>query len=296
MEDKVYIIHRDVCLIRLSECLLSESDSGVDDEISNLVRSIETFGVISPIVVEACGLGYRVLNGRRRCRACIALGLSEVPAIIMCSNIESDLIWLESKVTQSSLKDMKPSEIALIVYLYYEKVKSQGFRSDLRDGSQKHDGRRMTRSKFDLSERTISRYVRLYGLCEGLKQFVDRGTISLRAAVELSFLKNEEQWNVFDLISANHYGLISEEKAIALRRLSALGEYSELHAAYILENVKSNENFSIMKQFYKKYALHKYKADELRELLENALESFLAEKGNLRKYGTSHNKHRTKQE
>ena len=282
MEEKKYIEYRDFCVIKVHDCMIPRDYSCIHKMVdsSNLIKSIKTFGVITPVLVEQLEVGYKILEGRRRIEACEYLGIKEIPAIVMYSDISPDVIWFESKLTQESISELRHSEIASLIYTFYSGVKSQGRRSDLTEDKSKHDSYRMGEEKFQLKRRTISRYLRLYTLCEGLKRFLDEGVISVRSGVELSYLKQEEQWSIFDLLCTEKQNSLSMEKCIKLRKYSSAGIFTKFKALCVIVDTEQNCHMAILRETYKKYRLDKLSDDELRGVLEEAFTSYFSKCSN----------------
>lgn len=191
-----------------------------------LIDSIRDSGIIFPIIVmpnrESRGR-YTVLSGSNRLDAAQQLGHTEINAIVR-TDIETEddaiLIVIETNLFNRSIDDMLPSELAKSLALRQKALKQQGRRSDLTSGTmcQKSDDNdtnednentsgtmyQMLNEEYKLSERNIRNYIRLTYLCDNLLSLVDYNIIPFRAGVELSYLKQEEQDVLFEVIEDIH--------------------------------------------------------------------------------------------
>lgn len=186
-----------------------------------LVESIRDSGIMFPIIVipnkESRGR-YTILSGSNRLDAAQQLGHTEINAIVR-TDIETEedalLIVIETNLFNRSIDDMLPSELAKSLALRQKALKQQGKRSDLTSGTlcQKLDDDNENTSgtlyqtlneEYKLSERNIRNYIRLTYLCDNLLSLVDYNIISFIAGVELSYLKQEEQILLFEIIEDIH--------------------------------------------------------------------------------------------
>ena len=193
-----------------------------------LVESIRDSGIMFPIIVipnkESRGR-YTILSGSNRLDAAQQLGHTEINAIVR-TDIETEedalLIVIETNLFNRSIDDMLPSELAKSLALRQKALKQQGKRSDLtsgtlcqklddedinKDGDKNEDNKntsgtmyQMLNEEYKLSERNIRNYIRLTYLCDNLLSLVDYNIISFIAGVELSYLKQEEQILLFEII------------------------------------------------------------------------------------------------
>ena len=186
-----------------------------------LIESIKDNGIMFPLIVmpnrESRGR-YTVLSGSNRLDAAQQLGHTEINAIVR-TDIETEedalLIVIETNLFNRSIDDMLPSELAKSLALRQKALKQQGKRSDLTSGTlcQKlYDDNENTsgtlyqtlNEEYKLSERNIRNYIRLTYLCDNLLSLVDYNIISFIAGVELSYLKQDEQNLLFEIIEDIH--------------------------------------------------------------------------------------------
>lgn len=222
-----------------------------------LIESIKDNGIMFPLIVmpnrESRGR-YTVLSGSNRLDAAQQLGHENINAIVR-TDIESEedaiLVVVETNLFNRSIDDMLPSELAKSLALRQKALKQQGKRTDLKDEltsgtiCQKLDEPDMYQTlneEYKLSERNIRNYIRLTYLCDNLLALVDYNIISFSAGVELSYLKEEEQNLLFNLIEENHYK-VSIDIAKELKLLSSsdneILEESQIKAAFNTTKDKS---------------------------------------------------------
>lgn len=223
-----------------------------DERKDDMIQSIQENGILTPLIVREKGEGYEILAGHNRFECGKAAGLTEFPCIIKnADDAEAELIVTVTNLHQRSLSDMSHSQKAKAIKTYYHAVKSQGKRNDLlnemkillenadkadeikgnatsRHSGEKLNGAAKTADEYGLSARTISRYLRIAELNRDFLELLDSGNINLLAAVELSFLTQEEQNLVYHYITENDLK-IDMKKAKEVRSLSKnkkLNEFS----------------------------------------------------------------------
>lgn len=191
-----------------------------------LIDSIRDSGVMFPIIVipkqDSRGR-YTILSGTNRVDACKQLNQEEIKAIVKTDLTEEEamLIVIETNLFNRSIDDMLPSELAKSLALRQKALKQQGKRNDLTSGTicQKTDTYETLNEEYKLSERNIRNYIRLTYLCDNLLTFIDNNVIPFSAGVELSYLKDNEQNLLYEIIKSKNYR-ISINKATELKNLS----------------------------------------------------------------------------
>ena len=169
-----------------------------DEELERLKESIRESGVLVPALARPRdGGGYELVSGHRRMAACKALGLETMPVIIRDLTDEESIITMVDANLQR--EHILPSEKAFAYKMKMEALKKQGKRSDLTSGQV---GPKLTVDEIADSESAsqVKRYIRLTNLIPKLLDLVDKGSIALTTAVELSYLKPHEQEWVQDAI------------------------------------------------------------------------------------------------
>lgn len=231
-----------------------------------LIESIKDNGIMFPLIVmpnrESRGR-YTVLSGSNRLDAAQQLGFESVNAMVR-TDIETEedaiLVVIETNLFNRSIDDMLPSELAKSLALRQKALKQQGKRNDLKDEStsgtlfQKSEELdenssgtmyQMLNEEYKLSERNIRNYIRLTYLCDNLLALVDYNIIPFRAGVELSYLKEEEQNLLFELIDENHYkvsiDIAKELKLLSNTNEDNILEKEQMKSAFIITKDKSNK-------------------------------------------------------
>ena len=170
-----------------------------DETLSELAESIKEFGIVTPIITrpKEDGDGYEVIAGQRRVRASELAGINTVPAFVLPLDRDRAIITLVDSNLQR--ENILPSERAFAYKMKSEAMKRQGFRTDLT--SSQVVTKLRTDDKvaqgFGVGRMTVQRFIRLTELIPPILQMVDEGKIALTPAVELSFLKKDEQENLF---------------------------------------------------------------------------------------------------
>ena len=214
-----------------------------NEEMQHLVDSIKEQGVISPIVVrrkDNTTDEYEVISGHRRLFASRVAGLSSIPAVIL----ELDKNEAAIAVVDSNLhrEQLLPSEKAFAYKMKMEAIKEQGQLS----GQVGHKSRDSI-SDTD-SGRQVQRYIRLTYLIPELLHLVDKNRIAFSVGVELSYLKDDEQAELFEIIDMEDK-TPSLSQAIQLKKLSLSRKLdSEIIARMICED-KPNQREKISFNF-----------------------------------------------
>lgn len=185
-----------------------------NEEMQKLVDSIKEQGVISPIVVrrkDNTADEYEVISGHRRLFASRVAGLSSVPAVVL----ELDKNEAAIAVVDSNLhrEQLLPSEKAFAYKMKMEALKAQG-----RLGGQVGHKSRDCISDTD-SGRQVQRYIRLTYLIPELLHLVDKSRIAFSVGVELSYLSEQEQSDLFEAIDMEDK-TPSLSQAMQLKKLS----------------------------------------------------------------------------
>lgn len=185
-----------------------------NEEMQKLVDSIKEQGVISPIVVrrkDNTADEYEVISGHRRLFASRVAGLSSVPAVVL----ELDKNEAAIAVVDSNLhrEQLLPSEKAFAYKMKMEALKAQG-----RVGGQVGHKSRDCISDTD-SGRQVQRYIRLTYLIPELLHLVDKSRIAFSVGVELSYLSEQEQADLFEAIDMEDK-TPSLSQAMQLKKLS----------------------------------------------------------------------------
>lgn len=173
-----------------------------DEEMNTLIESIQTQGVLSPLIVRPIENTeeYEVISGHRRLHAAQKAGITEVPALIYALDRDSAAI----AVVDSNLhrEHILPSEKAFAYKLKMEALSHQGKRTDLTSDQVGPKLTAATISETD-SASQVKRYIRLTYLIPEFLEKMDEGEIALSVGVELSYLDESSQREVLEQCAIN---------------------------------------------------------------------------------------------
>ena len=172
-----------------------------NEEMNTLIESIQTQGVLSPLIVrpmENTTDEYEVVSGHRRLHAAVKAGLKTVPAFIYALDRNAAAI----AVVDSNLhrEHILPSEKAFAYKMKYDAIKHQGTSSQL-ETKQRSD--EFLGADSGESRAQVQRYIRLTYLIPELLTIMDEGKIALSVGVELSFLPEQFQYDVLEACEMN---------------------------------------------------------------------------------------------
>ena len=209
-----------------------------DEEMNTLTESVQTQGILSPLIVRPIENTdeYEVISGHRRLHAAQKAGISEVPALIYALDRDAAAI----AVVDSNLhrEHILPSEKAFAYKLKVEAMSRQGHRSDLTSDQigRKLETAEMIAQQSDDSKSQVRRYIRLTHLIPELLTLMDESKMALSVGVELSFLDEQSQREVFEQCGIND---CTPSYAQAVRMRKAFSD-SAL-TAYVIQNIMSEE-------------------------------------------------------
>ena len=250
-----------------------------DETLSELAESIKEFGIVTPIITrpKEDGDGYEVIAGQRRVRASELAGINTVPAFVLPLDRDRAIITLVDSNLQR--ENILPSERAFAYRMKSEAMKRQGFRTDLT--SSQVVTKLRTDDKvaqgFGVGRMTVQRFIRLTELIPPIWQMVDEGKIALTPAVELSFLKKDEQENLFATME-NEEATPSLSQAQRMKQLSQSGRLDMDTIFAIMTEEKGNQketlkiNTSKLKKYFPKNTTPKQMEETIIKLLERELQ------------------------
>lgn len=250
-----------------------------DETLSELAESIKEFGIVTPIITrpKEDGDGYEVIAGQRRVRASELAGINTVPAFVMPLDRDRAIITLVDSNLQR--ENILPSERAFAYKMKSEAMKRQGFRTDLT--SSQVVTKLRTDDKvaqgFGVGRMTVQRFIRLTELIPPILQMVDEGKIALTPAVELSFLKKDEQENLFATMESEE-ATPSLSQAQRMKQLSQSGRLDMDTIFAIMTEEKGNQketlkiNTSKLKKYFPKNTTPKQMEETIIKLLERELQ------------------------
>ncbi|MDD5883536.1 MAG: ParB/RepB/Spo0J family partition protein [Firmicutes bacterium] len=240
-----------------------------DDEMNQLVWSVLTQGVLTPLVVRPLDNDeYEVISGHRRLHACQKAGIKTVPALIYALDRDAAAIAL----VDSNLHREKilPSEKAFAYKLKMDALSHQGTSRQL---GEKWSVSQLSEAGTD-SERQIHRYIRLTELILQILSMVDAGKIALTPAVELSYLNEQEQRDLLETMESEDC-TPSLSQAVQLKKLSQSGELTMDKIFEILREPKANqqEKISFRLDDLRKYFPKTYSVARIQERILKLLEA-----------------------
>ena len=250
-----------------------------DETLSELAESIKEFGIVTPIITrpKEDGDGYEVIAGQRRVRASEHAGINTVPAFVLPLDRDRAIITLVDSNLQR--ENILPSERAFAYKMKSEAMKRQGFRTDLT--SSQVVTKLRTDDKvaqgFGVGRMTVQRFIRLTELIPPILQMVDEGKIALTPAVELSFLKKDEQENLFATMESEE-ATPSLSQAQRMKQLSQSGRLDMDTIFAIMTEEKGNQketlkiNTSKLKKYFPKNTTPKQMEETIIKLLERELQ------------------------
>ena len=224
-----------------------------NEEMNSLIESVQQQGIMTPLIVrplEGTTDEYEIISGHRRFRAAQKAGLTEVPAFIRpVSRDEAAIMVVDSNLHREHIL---PSEKAYAYKLKLEAMSRQGYRSDL---TSNQVGRRLETADIiaeqsDESKTQIRRYIRLTKLIPGILKMVDEQRIAFSVGVELSYLTENEQQDLFEAIELEDK-TPSLSQAIQMKKLSQEGKLDNETISKIISEEKPNQREKISFQIEK---------------------------------------------
>ena len=250
-----------------------------DEMLSELAESIKEFGIVTPIITrpKEDGDGYEIIAGQRRVRASELAGINTIPAFVLPLDRDRAIITLVDSNLQR--ENILPSERAFAYKMKSEAMKRQGFRTDLTSsqvGTKLRTDDKVAQG-FGVGRMTVQRFIRLTELIPPILQMVDGGRIALTPAVELSFLKKDEQESLFATMESEE-ATPSLSQAQRMKSLSQSGRLDMDMIFSIMTEEKGNQketlkiNTSKLKKYFPKNTTLKQMEDTIIKLLERELQ------------------------
>lgn len=223
-----------------------------NDEMNNLIESVQQQGIMTPLIVrplEDTTDEYEIISGHRRFRAAQKAGLTEVPAFIRpVSRDEAAIMVVDSNLHREHLL---PSEKAFAYKLKAEALKHQGQRTDLTSEQLAPKlSTELIAEQEGTSKDTVKRYIRLTKLIPDILKMVDEQRIAFSVGVELSYLTENEQQDLFEAIELEDK-TPSLSQAIQMKKLSQAGKLDSETISKIISEEKPNQREKISFQIEK---------------------------------------------
>lgn len=246
----------------------------VDDvKMAELVETISRDGILEPVIVRPCTEGYEMVSGHRRLYASKKLGRKTIPAIVReLTDDESAIVMVAANVQRG---EWLPSEKAFAYKRLMDAIRHQGERRDLTCGQSDHKlkgikARDIIAENFDISAKSVQRYVRLTKLIPGILDLVDKRKLKIVQAEMLAGFGNNVQEVVLEYIRENK--TISKAQLERLRDNSATDRYEILKVLEIDQmNYKVHNNIELNKDKLNKYFPLDYADDEREKIIWSLL-------------------------
>ena len=262
-----------------------------DEKMAELVQSIETNGVLTPVIVRGNDdEGYEMISGHRRLHASMLAGLTKIPAVVReLTDDEATIAMVDSNIQR---EELLPSERAFALKMKLEAMKRQGKRTDLaevdEDGTSAQNERKLEAADvvgedIGMSRAQVRRYIRLTYLIPSLLNLVDQKRLQFTCAVDISYFNETiQKW-------LNEY--IRENVVIRPVQIAALREHLEK------ENIDQARMISILNESLpgrtptkkvvmdekklRKYFPKEYTQAQMEHVIENLLEQWSTEQKGL---------------
>lgn len=263
----------------------------LDDEVmQKTVESIKEYGVLTPAIARPRAEGgYELISGHRRAHASELAGKTSMPVIV--KNLDDDAAVILMVDSNLQRENILPSERAFALKMKLDAIKHQGSRGDLiTDQKDKNAGEELTSTSVQIapklstqmigeeagmSKDNVKRYIRLTNLSPTLLDMVDNKTISFNPAVELSYLKPEEQK---DFLEAMEYGQASPSlsQAQRIKKFSQEGKCTlEAMCAIMSEEKKSDlDRITLGDSVLKKYFPRSYTPRQMEDTIIKLLDQW----------------------
>ncbi len=247
-----------------------------DESMEQTVESIREYGVLVPAIARPCeDGGYEIIAGHRRKHACELAGLTTMPVIVRDIDRNTATIMMVDSNLQR--ENILPSERAKAYKMKLDAIKRQGKRHDLTSTQpvQKLSVEQVA-EEAGTSREQIRRYIRLNELQPELMQLVDEGKIGMTPAVEISYLKPDEQKLLIETIDSEQ-ATPSFSQAQRMRRLSQEGKLNDDAMLDIMMEQKKPETWDLKLPMDKirKYFPRSYTPQRMEETIIKLLDMWM---------------------
>ena len=249
-----------------------------DEKMQETVESVKAYGVLVPAIVRQRPDGeYEIVAGHRRKRASELAGLNELPAIVR--DLDDDAATIIMVDSNLQRENILPSERAQAYKMKLEAIKRQGERRDLTSPqvAAKFRADDEVAKAAGVSGDTVRRFIRLTELQPELQEMVDSGKMAMTPAVELSYLKPEEQSLLLETIESEQ-ATPSLSQAQRIKKLSQSGDLNEDSILSIMAEQKKPElssNITLSGDKLKKYFPKSYTPAQIENTIFKLLDSWL---------------------
>ena len=259
-----------------------------DDKMADLVESIKTNGVLTPVVVRGNdGDGYEMISGHRRLHASKLAGFKKIPAFVReLSDDEATIVMVDSNIQR---EELLPSEKAFALKMKLEAMKRQGQRTDL-DGEAddeitstqngwRSESAAMVGETIGMSKNQVRRYIRLTELIPELLDLVDKKRLQFICAVDISYFDKTIQKWLNEYIRENV--VIKPIQVAALRERAEKENIDQEKMIMILHNAlpgrASAKKVVMNEKKFRKYFPEEYTSGQMERVIEALLEQWSRE-------------------
>ena len=247
-----------------------------DAEMNTLIESIQTQGILSPLIVRPIDNTdeYEVISGHRRLHAAVKAGITEVPALVVSLDRDAAAIVL----VDSNLhrEHILPSEKAFAYKMKEEALAHKGYRTDL---TSVQVAPKLSTEKIGeevgMSKDNVKRYIRLTNLVPELLDMVDEKKIAFNPAVELSYLHESQQRDFLEAMEDTQ-NAPSLSQAQQLKKMAQQGEFSYEKAFDVMGQEKKSEKdtVTIKNETLRKYFPRSYTPKQMEEKIIQLLDAW----------------------
>lgn len=250
-----------------------------DEEMQKTVESVKQYGVLTPAIArpDPDG-GYEIISGHRRLRASELAGLDKLPVIVREMDDDTAIIFMVDSNLQR--EHILPSERAFAYKMKLDAIKHQGARTDLgKESTSTQVAQKLSVEKVGedagVSKDTVRRYIRLTELIPEIRDMVDEKKIAFNPAVELSYLKPEEQRELLDAMDYAQ-AAPSLSQAQRLKKLSQEGECKLDAMCEVMNEVKKDDmtTITIPHDVLRKYFPKSYTPQQMQDVIVKLLDQW----------------------
>ena len=252
----------------------------VDDEaMLRTTESISQYGVLTPLIARPLEEGgYEIISGHRRAHAAELAGLSEVPVLVRQMDDDAATVLMVDSNLQR--ENILPSERAFAFKMKLEALSHQGARSDLTSVQVAPKlSTEIIGESAGMSKDNVKRFIRLTNLIPEVLDMVDQKQISFNPAVELSYLKPEEQQMFLEAMDEVQ-AAPSLSQAQRLKKLSQEGSFTMDAAREIMNEVKKGdlERVTFRNEQLRKYFPRSYTTQQMQDTIIKLLDQWQKKK------------------
>ena len=250
--------------------------------MADLVESVKTYGVLTPVLLRSDGEnGYEMISGHRRMHAAVIAGLATIPAIVReLSDDDAVIAMVDANIQR---EELLPSEKAFAYRMKLEAMKRQGVRVDLTCDQNEHKlgkkSREVLGEQLGISSAQIQRYIRLTELIPELLDMVDTKKLNFTIAVDISYIDKEMQKWIYEYIRDT--GFIKPKQITALRKQLEEGPVNQGFMISIFNSciaVKAPERKVVLSgKKLTKYFSEDYSETDMEKVIEALLEQWKRE-------------------